>query len=164
MSELSAEFVRSILRYEPETGSFYWRAGYARCVTEGRPAGRVNGKGYASISICGKHRSSHRLAWLYVYGEWPDRSLCVDHINGDKTDNRISNLRIATFSENAQNRRKQLDGLKGVTLHRATGRWQAQISPSGRSVYLGLFDSPEEAHAAYVAAAEKYFGSFARAA
>jgi hypothetical protein len=161
MCELTAEYVRGILDYDPSTGVFAWRGVHARCVRAGRIAGRINGKGYATISIRNKQRQAHRLAWLYVYGVWPDRTVHVDHINGNKSDNRIVNLRLATPAQNAQNRRKAIDGLKGATLHRRLGKWQAQITFEGKVLYLGLFSKETEAHDAYVSAARKYFGEFA---
>ena len=164
MSEPTADFVRKVLDYDPLTGVFKWKAGYARCVSAGRIAGQINGKGYACISIGGKQKAAHRMAWLYVYGEWPSREIYIDHVNGNKTDNRIANLRLATPSQNAQNRGRVMDGKKGTTFNKLVGKWQAQITPSGRTIYLGLFETREEAHAAYAKAASEHFGEFARVA
>ena len=97
--------------------------------------------------------SAHRLAWLYVHGAWPTGQ--IDHINGDRGDNRISNLRDVTPALNTQNQRRaarsnKSSGLLGVTANR--GRWLAQISIGGKSRNLGRYATPEEAHAVYVAA------------
>lgn len=150
--DLSAEFVRSILDYDQETGVFRWREKYCRSVLPGRIAGRTCGKGYRSISIKGKHYASHRLAWLHVYGEWPANQ--IDHINRDKTDNRIDNLRDVTGSENCRNRSCKYGhktSARGVTRHKSG--WQAQICVSKRkSKYLGLFATEAEASNIYQAA------------
>lgn len=96
-------------------------------------------------------------------GEWP--ADMIDHKNRDRTDNRWENLREATRSQNNANRRaSSTHGFKGATFNRRQGRWMAQTKVNGKRVYLGYYDTPEEAHAAYVAAAERYFGEFARAA
>lgn len=161
MSELTAEFVRSVLDYDPLTGVFTWRGG-RRSTRAGRRAANINGKGYGYITLCGKHSAAHRVAWLYVHGIWPPKSIYVDHINGDKTDNRIANLRLATPSQNAQNRTRNLEGKKGVSFHRRLGKWQAQITPPTGTIYLGVYSSEDEAHAAYADAALRLFGEFAR--
>ena len=164
MSDLSAEFLRSILDYDPDTGIFRWRAGYTRGVSAGRMAGRVNGQGYGSISIRNKHRSTHRLAWLYVYGVWPPASVHVDHINGNRADNRIANLRLATPQQNAHNRGRHIGGKKGTTFNKQARKWQASIRrPDGVDLYLGLYETEDAAHARYAEAAREYFGAFARA-
>jgi hypothetical protein len=89
----------------------------------------------------------------------------LDHINGDKLDNRIANLRLSTNAENSRNRpatRRNSTGYKGVYLDSYTGRWKAQINVDGKNRNLGRFDTPEEAHAAYREAAEQWHGAFAR--
>lgn len=109
----------------------------------------------------GKSYKAHRLAWLYMHGELPDKS--IDHINGLKTDNRIANLRLATNAQQKQNRPRNLNnssGYKGVA--RAETKWRARINANGRHYYLGRFDTPEDAHNAYVAAAHRLHGEFAR--
>lgn len=103
----------------------------------------------------------HRLAWFYVHGRWPQQQ--IDHINGDPHDNRIANLREATVEQNRRNVRlstKNKFGLKGVTIQK--GRYKAQIRFAGKHINIGLFDSPEEAHAAYCRHAIQLHGEFAR--
>lgn len=162
---LTAERLRACLVYDAETGVFTYRIVRHYLQKLGAVAGAKHGNGYLRIVIDGGHHYAHRLAWLYVYGEWPSKN--IDHINGDRSDNRIANLRDATQGMNLCNKRIQSNnrcGLKGVSWHRAAGKWIAQIGVRGEHVYLGLFESPEDAHQAYCQAAQKLHGEFARAA
>lgn len=151
-NELSAERLRELLSYDADTGGFTWLVNRGSAAKVGGPAGRKVGGGYIQIGIDGRRYMAHRLAWLYVHGHWPDVE--IDHISGEPEDNRIANLREATRSQNLQNlRRARADsrsGLLGVS--RAAGRWLAQIQTSGKKKYLGLFDTAESAHNAYLAA------------
>jgi hypothetical protein len=108
---------------------------------------------------------AHRLAYLYMLGEWPTDD--IDHANGISSDNRWANLRPATRSQNLANKGKSpfnTSGFKGVSFCKTTDRWRAQIEVRGTPVHIGRYDTPEEAHAAYIEAAREYFGEFARAA
>ena len=160
---LTVDRLRELLDYDPAIGVFRWRTRHSRQRTPGQIAGGVNQKGYARISIDGMYHQSHRLAWLHFYGEWP--ALIIDHINRNKTDNRIANLRLATISQNAANSlgRKGKDPTqpKGITFVPKNKKWQAQIYKDGRRFYLGLYSSPEEAHDAYAGAAVDLFAQFA---
>jgi len=132
-------------------------------VKAGDVAGRGSGGGYRQISVDNRLYLAHRLAWLYMTGEWPE--VQIDHVNMDRADNRFVNLRQATRSENKGNMRAQANnasGLKGVYWHKRAGKWCAQINTNGTRRHLGCFDSPEAAHAAYIASAKKHFGEFAR--
>lgn len=163
-SLINAEYVRSILSYDEATGNFQYRT-LRGAYHAGAPCGTVTKDGYISIHIYNKTYRAHRLAWLYVYGEWPNGFL--DHINLVRTDNRIANLRIATPSQNNANQpltSRNSSGFKGVTWNKRSGKWQAAIKVSGKSFYLGLFDSPEDAHDAYLKAAKEHYREFARAA
>jgi hypothetical protein len=127
--------------------------------------GGIDGKGYWRLGVDYVRHSAHRLAWLYVYGEWPEGE--VDHINLIRTDNRIANLRLATTALNKRNtrvRKNNLVGFKGVSWHACSRRWRSRIYLNGKEVNLGLYDTPEEANAAYLAAAREHFGDFARVA
>lgn len=151
-SDLPAEALRELLAYNPDTGVFVWRQNHQFHKVAGKRAGTLSRAGYRYISIKGHKMLAHRLAWLYVHGVWPDG--LIDHINGDPDDNRIANLRVATHGENMQNRqranRNNSTGMMGV--RRYYNRWRAVISVGRTSIPLGIFDSPEEAHEAYLAA------------
>ena len=162
-NNLSADDLRKLLHYDPDTGVFIWR------VQRGpRRAGDVAGRdchGYRTLHLGRRSYMMHRLAWLYMTGYLPP--IQIDHINLDKSDNRFCNLRLATKSENQANVRVRKDstsGLKGVYLCKDIGRWQAYITVAGKRRSLGYFDAPERAHAAYQDAAKAAFGVFWRAA
>jgi hypothetical protein len=152
---LSHARLLEVVSYDAETGLFVSRIGRRR-----RRAGQVlgcdTGKGYLSLMIDGGVYKAHRLAWFYMFGEWPNGH--IDHINGNRCDNRIGNLRDVSPAVNAQNLRGAMPrnkvGLLGV--HREDGRYRACIRVGGKSKHLGWFDAPEPAHAAYVNAKRKY--------
>ncbi|RWO22842.1 HNH endonuclease signature motif containing protein [Mesorhizobium sp.] len=148
------------IRYEPETGHFYWLVSGKKRMA-GERADRPSPQGYRRVNIDYRGHSAHRIAWYLVKGVWPE--FMVDHRNRDRSDNRWSNLRQATNSQNQANRPARGSLPKGVTLIRE-GAFQAQIKRGGKGYYLGLFDTAEAAHAAYVGAAQKHFGEFSRAA
>jgi len=155
---LTAERLRSILSYDPETGIFTWKH-KSRNTWPGKVAGCKNkALGYIIIGIDGTEHYAHRLAWLYVYGTWPGG--VIDHRDTDRSNNRIANLRDTSRSVNQQNIRKPrahgTSGFLGVTWHKQTGRWKAQISVKGRNRHLGLFDDPVEAHQAYLEAKREH--------
>ena len=143
--------LRELLDYDAETGVFTWRVSQGRGYA-GAVAGTVRQDGYIAIKLDGRLYKAHRLAWLHEHGEFPDDE--IDHINGDRSDNRPGNLRVVTRLINAQNRRRSQSnnraGILGVSRHR--NRWQAQIEVAGKNKHLGCFNTQEAAHAAYVAA------------
>ncbi len=155
MSQLTANRLREVLSFDSSTGAMCWsKPPSPSRVKPGQVAGSVAKSGYLTIRIDRTLYLAHRLAWLYVHGEWPTQK--IDHINGDKHDNRIANLRLATDRVNAQNVRKpqanNTSGFLGVTFCRWTNRWLAQIQTGGKHHNLGRFDTPELAHAAYLQA------------
>lgn len=160
---ITHERLLEVMRYDPATGAFVWKVRAANCVRVNRPAGGIHPLGYRVISIEGKKYYAHRLAWFYVHGVWPPAE--VDHVNEDRVDNRLSNLRLATHSENNRHRgktKRNTSGYKGVALNKRYGLWVARIRNDSRDCFLGYFDSPEKAHEAYCAAAIKYHGEFAK--
>ena len=152
-----------LLHYDSETGEFRWQERVSRSVKVGDLAGLTDSEGYRQITIKGRAYRAHQLAWFYMTGKWC--TVVIDHRDGDPSNNRWDNLRPATISQNNANRRPNRNnksGFKGVVQHHI-GRWCARIKKNGRRYHLGSFASPQEAHAAYVAAARKLFGEFARA-
>jgi hypothetical protein len=154
MKDITIETLQCLLDYDLETGIFRWRVQPCNRIKAGVVAGTVNHDGYIRIKINGTLFMAHRLAWLHTHGTWPLQQ--IDHINGDKADNRIRNLRDVSRSVNMQNQvRAQKDntsGLRGVSWHKDKKRWEACISVNGQNEYLGSFDTTEAAHAAYLSA------------
>lgn len=151
---LTQNRLKELFKYDPETGIFIRIKKSAVNSTVGETPGCAS-RGYVRMMVDGVRYQAHRLAWLYVYGEFPPRF--VDHINGNRADNRIANLRDVDKSMNTQNQRgarkdNLSTGLLGASFHKVTGKYAAQISINGKKISLGLFDTPEQAHAEYVRA------------
>ncbi len=162
--ELTQERLKELLHYDAMTGEFTWkvyRGGKARV---GTIASYDDGQGYIRIKIDGTRYKAHRLAFLYMTGEWPKDQ--VDHIDGCRSNNAFKNLREATERQNSANRRRSVgsySGFKGVSFNRKQGNYSAQIKVNGKLIRLGRFNTPEAAHAAYCEAAKHHFGEFMRA-
>jgi hypothetical protein len=156
---LTAEQVRELLDYAPETGLFYWRETRGS-VAAGSEAGTLHIGGYRLIRIGGVGHRAHRLAWLYVHGEHPIGE--IDHKNGNPADNRIANLRQCSHAQNTRNvaRRSNRSGFKGIYRHRS--KWRAEITVNGRRIHIGVYSTAQDAADAYDAAARFYHGEFAR--
>jgi hypothetical protein len=150
---LIAERLRELLDYDAQTGVFTWKVRTSIRTAVGMRAGGVGGPGYWMISVDSKRYYGHRLAWLYVFGEWPKDGE-IDHINGDRIDNRISNLREVSRSKNNENKREPLPNNKSgyLGVFRKRSRWTSRIRVNGKTHSLGGFDTPEAAHAAYLSA------------
>lgn len=170
-SPLTQERLKQLLHYDPETGVFTWRmrppgrAGGGGKIVVGARAGGIAGDGYWVIGLGGRRYRAGRLAWFYVHGVWPEGD--IDHKNVDHLDDRLDNLRPATRSQNLANKPKSSrnkTGFKGVSLYPKTGKYVSYASFKGRTVYCGYFDTPEEAHAAFVKKSQELHGEFARAA
>lgn len=146
--------VRELLDYDRTTGKFTWRKTMGGTAWDGTDAGAKNSAGYILIKVDGKKYQASRLAWVHVHGVWPPAYL--DHINGDKTDNRLANLRMATPRQNRHNSRapaNSTSGVKGVFWNRARSKWQARICLDAKTrQHLGYFNTIEEAKDAYAAA------------
>lgn len=160
---ITAERLRSVLRYEPNTGDFYWIAKTANATVLGSRAGTFMMRGCIGIKIDGRTYKAHRLAWLYVYGCWPTDQ--IDHKNRSPSDNRFDNLREADSNENNQNRSRpvgRMSPLKGASWNTGKRKWIAQIQHRNQYVYLGKYDCPIAAHLQYCIATAKFHGQFAR--
>jgi hypothetical protein len=178
---ITADLLRSIVHYDPETGQFVWKertpslfTASARRSAEhvcanwnalraGKMAGTLHPDGHVIIRIFRINYKAHRLAWLYMTGAWPGEE--IDHRNKIGSDNRFDNLREATHPQNMANKGAQANnssGHKGVDLHKLTGKWRARIMVEGRYMHLGLFSSKADAAAAYERAAHEHCGEFAR--
>jgi len=153
---LTAAEARQLLDYNPETGILTWRhLDRSQCASEmawraksrvfGSVAGSIAVNGYRSIAIGAKRYYAHRLAWLIMTGGWPTDD--IDHRNGDRDDNRWSNIRAASRSQNHQNRVGRED--TGASWHERMGRWRAVITLDKKQKHVGYFDTEEEAVAAY---------------
>jgi len=146
--DITAERIEELLSYNAETGIFTWKP---------RIAGHRRSSGYVSIEIDGVEVKAHQLAWFLSHGEWP--STLIDHINGNPSDNRLCNLRDATHKINAENQRRAQKNSKskmlGAQWNERLGKWQSAICVDGVKKHLGVFNTPEDAHAAYINAKRK---------
>ncbi|HIJ48192.1 MAG: HNH endonuclease [Gammaproteobacteria bacterium] len=162
---ITQQRLKELLHYNPETGVFTWINPPETRVCAGDVAGAASTNGGVRIKLDVKMYSASQLAWLYVYGEWPEEMLSF--INHDATDNRISNLRLATRSDRGGTRKlnkNSSSGYKGVSWNQAAGMWWARIQRNKVKYDLGLHTTPKAAHEAYVEAAKTLFGEFARVA
>ena len=162
-TELTAEHLRRVLIYDAHTGLWKWREqrkGSGPLRKAGWWPGGKTARGYC-LAIRRKVYATHRLAFLYMTGAWPEHE--IDHIDGDFLNNRWANLRPATPTENHRNvglRSHNTSGFRGVTLHK--GRWRARVTIDRKLVDLGYFPTPEEASQAYEMAAQQAFGDYYR--
>lgn len=152
MEGVSVDDVRRYFNYNPETGLITWRVRPSRNRQIGSVAGTLHPDGYRILRLHYKPLMAHRVAWALHHGQWPENE--IDHINGIRGDNRICNLRDVVREVNTQNLRHARSdnacGMLGVGRH--SGRWRARLTVSGKLRSLGLFDTAEAAHAAYVKA------------
>lgn len=154
--------LQRVLDYQPETGELIWRVRVAQRSPGGSVAGSLTDDGYVAISFRGARLKAHRVAMALTLGKWPEEE--VDHINGDRADNRLENLRLATHSENRCNvrsYRNNKSGHKGVFWHKREGKWAAQITKDKKHRHLGYFSAKEDAVEAYRTAAAMHHGEFA---
>lgn len=160
---ITQELLRELFTYDPATGVFNWRAARGNKAA-GDIAGTPTHLGYIAISVERRRLYAHRMAWLFVTGEWPEHQL--DHINGYRADNAWTNLRPATATENARNRKIRSDNTTGKTgvVRTRSGKFEARICIAGKQRRLGTYATADEANSAARTAREATFGAFARRA
>lgn len=146
---LTQEELKKVFIYDPITGHFI-RNYSVTSYRKGTVAGTKLNSGYISIRVAGMYYQAHRLVWLYITGMWP--SEWIDHINGKKDDNRFENLRDTSWSMNMHNlksaKKHNKSGLLGVSPFKS--RWIAQIQKNGQKIHIGVYDTPDAAHQAYL--------------
>lgn len=153
---ITQERLKEVLSYDPDTGIFVYKSGKGG-VVKGNVVSGLDGCGYIKIGIDYKQYRAHRLAWLYVYGKWPSGEL--DHINHDRQDNRIENLRDVERTDNGRNlsiKSNNTSGVTGVQWNRQNQNWRARVMVDGYTINLGSFDNFDDAVAARLAANDKY--------
>lgn len=155
--------VADLLHFDAETGVLRWRIQPSMRTAAGTVAGTFNpANGYIHISIRSKDYRAHRIAWAIAYGDPGDNE--IDHINGDRSDNRLINLRLATQAQNSRNRkrhRNNTSGVSGVAWSRKLNKWTAKIQVGGKQTHLGCFDALEDAAVARIAAEKDNYKEFA---
>lgn len=161
-SDITAARLREVLDYNPETGIFTWRIILKRRNPIGSIAGSLPASGYRLIGIDGTNYRAHRLAWLYVHGEWPKQF--IDHIDGDRLNNAIANLRDVSNKTNTENitKPRSTNGTGFLGVVRYKDKFSAFIKTGNKNHYLGAFNTPEEAHATYLAAKRYVHKGFVR--
>lgn len=160
---LNQRELKRLLKYDPDTGIFTRLISWTKYYPVGSIAGRTSKDGYLRISVHRVVYASHRLAWFYVHGVWPLGN--IDHIDMNKKNNRIDNLREANLFENARNKEKTItnkSGYKGVAKNTKCNTWRSTITANRKTIYLGSFNNKEDAAIAYDKAAIRLHGEFAR--
>lgn len=155
------DYIKNNLLYDPDIGELHWtcEGGFNRDIS--KTAGTVLGDGYKAISTTFGVIKVHRICWYLHYGYWPDNYL--DHVDGDKTNNRITNLRLVTNQQNSFNSKPHKDGsskYKGVTFDKKNGKWFSRICRDGKTKFLGYFTEEKDAAIAYNKAAKELFGEY----
>jgi hypothetical protein len=154
-SNLTNERLKELVSYDKETGNFFRLVSVAN-IKSGLVIAKPAKNGYVRMHIDGHLYYLHRLAWFYEHNEWP---IAIDHIDGNKLNNKIVNLRCATYGQNLQNisiKTKAMSGFKGAYFHPKTKNWQAKIMIDGKTKSLGYYKTPEEAHQAYIDGKKKF--------
>ena len=160
--EITAERLRWLLHYDPETGIFRWRVSNSHRMPVGSIAG-ANSHGYTTIGVDGRRYVASNLAWLYMTSQWP--STGIDHKDQDQTNDRWENLRLADQSQNMANgklRRDNTSGVRGVSWNKEKGKWEAYVIWKGKQHKCGYFADLEEAKEARDAKALQLHGAFAQ--
>lgn len=153
MKDFSCEQVRHWFDYDPDTGELTWKNPRSRRCQPGQKAGSVSNDGYLVVGLAGKPRLVHKVVWYYVTGHWPEYpEEVIDHIDRNRLNNKWSNLRIGTVTENAQNRstnKNSSTGCKGVSFDNKTGTYYVQKQRNNVRVTRSGFKTLEEARKIY---------------
>jgi len=155
------ELCNERLIYNPDTGVFTWRVDVGRKTRAGSVAGSCDGRGYRAIRMSGRRYRSHRLAFLICNNHLPE---FIDHVNGNRSDNRIINLRSASHKQNCHNQKRRssnTSGIKGVSWHKKSNKWQAQICNNGNNISVGIFKNIIDAENALRSKRIELHGEFA---
>ena len=161
MRDLTVDLLNELFEYDKETGDLIWKVRKAQSVKVGDIAGYLQSTGYKRLKINAKAYLVHRIVFLMHKGYLPKT---IDHINGDRLDNRIENLRAVTANQNQHNRKlnsNSTSGFKGVSWCKTQNNWRASIKLEGKAIELGRFNTPEEADAVVRKAREELHGTFA---
>ena len=161
MFQITQEYLKEYFTYNLNTGCFTRKKTSSLRAKKGDMAGYIRPDGYSAIIINRVPYLCHRLAWLWFFGEFPKS--CIDHINRNRSDNRWINLRSSSYSQNQHNSPKKpynTSGLKGASWDKLCKKWRSQIKIKDSKMYLGSFDSKEEAHKKYCEVAKKAHGEF----
>lgn len=178
----SIDEVNNLVRCDFSTGKLYWKerpdemfggsvyqsariAKSWNAKFSGKEAGSPNGTGHLRLTICGVRIVAHWIVWAIYYGEWPPADSEIDHKNLNGLDNRPDNLRLATRSQNSHNKippSSNVSGVKGVSWHKAGGKWQVKFGLDGKQYYLGLFSDFDEAVKVRAKAVVSIMGEFSR--
>ena len=156
--KLTQSQLQSIFTYDPFTGVVTWTHGVSN-MPANSIAGCTNQSGYKVVTVEGKSFRLQRVIWILMFGHIPD-GFYVDHINGNKLDNRLQNLRLATNSQNQQNRpapKNNTSGYRGVTWHKQANKWMARLCHNKRRITIGFYDTPHEAYQAFKNEAKRLF-------
>jgi hypothetical protein len=158
---MTQDEIKQVIHYDVQTGVFRWRFSGKSHAGKKKPwsiAGTHHNKGYIEIAINRKRYLAHRLAWMYVYGEWPNQF--IDHKNGNPLDNRIENLRDVSHKTNCENKRtigtKNTSGYLGAGWREDRKKWRGVITVNRKQKFLGFFDTAELAHQAYLNAKREF--------
>ena len=159
MARILPKEIFDYFAYDPETGIMRWKIDNGSSNPQGKIIGHKNKRGYIEARFKGKGYLSHRVAWAIGY-DTLKVPLILDHINGDRSDNRLCNLRAATGQQNSFNKKSIRNGLKGASFYKRKNKWQSQIKFNGKCKHLGYFDTEIEAHEAYCRAARELHEEF----
>ena len=154
---ITQDKLKKLISYNPDTGEFFRLVSLSNSSKIGKVTGYKTDFGYIRLCVDGKQYFAHRLAWLYIYGEFP--SSVIDHIDQNPSNNKISNLRTVSIKQNLENRNKPKNnksGFKGVSWSKSVNKWIAMIGHKNQQIYLGAYKNIHDADHAYQNAAKKY--------